>query len=139
MKKDLTKKKFGKITAIYPIGKTKYKNLIWFCKCDCGNTVKIRSGSLTSGHTKSCGCLRHQDNGKRKNGYLLSHLFSTKPKKGNKSGFRGVTVIKKRFQSRIYLGKKEYYLGTYDTPEEAHQKYLKVKEKLHFPLLKSKI
>lgn len=27
------------------------------CICQCGNTINVRSKSLTSGHTKSCGCL----------------------------------------------------------------------------------
>lgn len=34
----------------------------WQCKCDCGNLVNVLGSSLTSGHTKSCGCLskRHK-------------------------------------------------------------------------------
>lgn len=32
----------------------------WFCKCDCGNQIKVLGSSLTSGHTKSCGCLSKQ-------------------------------------------------------------------------------
>ena len=29
----------------------------WKCICDCGNEVIVRSGNLTYGNTKSCGCL----------------------------------------------------------------------------------
>lgn len=29
----------------------------WHCKCSCGNEVDVLGSSLTSGHTKSCGCL----------------------------------------------------------------------------------
>lgn len=29
----------------------------WLCECDCGNFVNVLGCSLTSGHTKSCGCL----------------------------------------------------------------------------------
>lgn len=32
----------------------------WLCQCDCGNTVEVLGSSLTSGHTKSCGCLSKQ-------------------------------------------------------------------------------
>lgn len=32
----------------------------WSCKCDCGNTRYFRSGTLTSGHNKSCGCAASQ-------------------------------------------------------------------------------
>ncbi len=30
----------------------------WVCKCDCGATTTVATSKLTSGHTKSCGCLR---------------------------------------------------------------------------------
>ncbi len=30
------------------------------CDCDCGNEKAIKTGSLISGGTQSCGCLRHQ-------------------------------------------------------------------------------
>ena len=32
----------------------------WLCKCDCGNLVKVLTGHLNNGHTKSCGCLRRE-------------------------------------------------------------------------------
>ncbi len=33
------------------------KHAYWLCKCDCGNHTVVDSGSLSSGNTKSCGCL----------------------------------------------------------------------------------
>lgn len=36
------------------------KQARWLCKCDCGNEIIVRGGSLRSGHTKSCGCLAKQ-------------------------------------------------------------------------------
>ena len=58
--KDITGKKFGKLTAI-KISKTIYgedgkaKNY-WLCKCDCGNYTEVQINHLSSGHTKTCGC-----------------------------------------------------------------------------------
>jgi len=53
--------KFGMLTVIsfkYKKGqKGKYK-YYYECKCDCGNTVITRGDGLTSGHTRSCGCLQ---------------------------------------------------------------------------------
>ena len=46
--------------------------------------------------------------------------------KNNKSGFKGVQWHKqgKKWQARIYLDKKAYYLGLYDTAEEASKAYM---------------
>jgi hypothetical protein len=29
----------------------------WSCRCNCGNISEVMTGNLSSGHTKSCGCL----------------------------------------------------------------------------------
>ena len=56
--KDLSGQRFGKLIAIEVVGKSKTGNMIWECKCDCGNTKNIWSTALVSGNTKSCGCSR---------------------------------------------------------------------------------
>jgi hypothetical protein len=38
-------------------GNGKKPAVYWICKCKCGKTTIVSSSSLTSGHTKSCGCL----------------------------------------------------------------------------------
>ncbi len=54
--KDLTGQKFGKLTALYPLKKRLNNQIIWHCKCDCGNECDIRSYNLQH-NTYSCGCL----------------------------------------------------------------------------------
>ena len=39
-------------------GKRTAREPIWLCKCDCGNLKEVPTGSLLSGHTQSCGCLK---------------------------------------------------------------------------------
>ena len=56
-RKDLTGKKFGRLTAIVPVGKNR-RAWIWLAKCECGGEAKATVRDLTSGHTMSCGCLR---------------------------------------------------------------------------------
>ena len=56
--KDLTNKKFGKLTALKPIYNAEKKKYNWLCKCDCGNNVIVLGTSLTSGNTQSCGCIK---------------------------------------------------------------------------------
>ena len=49
----------------------------------------------------------------------------------NKSGLLGVFERHGRFRSSLWVGGKSKHLGTFDTAEEAHQKYLDEKRKLH--------
>lgn len=51
----------------------------------------------------------------------------TKP---NKTGFKGVQTTKHgRFQAMIRIKGKKKYLGTFDTPELAHERYLQESER----------
>lgn len=61
--KDITGKKFGKLTAINIAYRKKYYTY-WNCKCDCGNEKIVLLSNLTNGYTKSCGCA-YKENGKR--------------------------------------------------------------------------
>ena len=56
--KDLTGQVFGKLTALYPTKKRSGSHIIWHCKCECGEEKDISSGSLISGDTQSCGCIK---------------------------------------------------------------------------------
>jgi hypothetical protein len=55
--KDLTGKKFGRLTAICVLDERRRGKAVWKCSCDCGNTASVTSDGLLSGKTKSCGCL----------------------------------------------------------------------------------
>lgn len=57
---DITGKKFGYLTAIKYVGKSKGNQTLWECQCECGNKVVIHKQNLISGHTKSCGCLNRK-------------------------------------------------------------------------------
>ncbi len=56
---DLTGKRFGRLVAISPTEKRLYDGIVWRCLCDCDNVAYVSSHQLTSGYTKSCGCLGH--------------------------------------------------------------------------------
>lgn len=49
--------RFGRLTVIGVVPSVG-KFRIYECKCDCGNTIKVRNSNLTCGNTKSCGCLK---------------------------------------------------------------------------------
>ena len=56
--------RFNCLTVICFDRKSKYGNL-WKCRCDCGNIMYATTGNLTSGRTKSCGCLHDKLAGER--------------------------------------------------------------------------
>jgi hypothetical protein len=59
-RKNLVGKKFGRLTVIAETDQDKNRNRRFICRCDCGKEVRVLHGSLTSGHTKSCGCLQKE-------------------------------------------------------------------------------
>lgn len=63
--KDLTGQRFGRLLVI-SLNYIDNGKAYWNCKCDCGNQLSVLRSSLTSGNTKSCGCL-HKELAKNKN------------------------------------------------------------------------
>lgn len=64
---NLQNKKFGRLVATKIVGKNKKGNNLWECRCECGNKKQVPTSYLTSGTTKSCGCL-HVENGRKHGG-----------------------------------------------------------------------
>lgn len=57
----------------------------------------------------------------------------------NLTGFKGVyrgNSIKPRYRAEVTANGKKYGLGTFDTPEEAHQAYLSAAARLHGPFFR---
>ncbi|MBU5486473.1 hypothetical protein KQI86_19415 [Clostridium sp. MSJ-11] len=57
---DLTGKTFGRLKVLgisRQIQSGKRNRYYWNCICKCGNKIETRTDCLTSGNTKSCGCL----------------------------------------------------------------------------------
>lgn len=52
--------RFGRLIVVKEVGRNKYKKILWFCKCDCGNETIVLTGNLKSGSTQSCGCLQKE-------------------------------------------------------------------------------
>lgn len=59
--KDLTGLKFSKLTVVsfadFHFSTSGSKQATWNCECDCGGSIVVSGGSLTSKNTRSCGCL----------------------------------------------------------------------------------
>ncbi|CAB1242818.1 conserved hypothetical protein [Clostridiaceae bacterium BL-3] len=140
--KDLTGQRFGKLVVLEQAGVDKYQNSLWKCKCDCGNIIVTRRESLTSGSTRSCGCMviKHLEDIKEANSVgntniaVIKKLISNNKSKVTKSGVKGVGWSKKREKwiSYIMFQKKQHILGYFTELEdaikarkEAEEKYFK--------------
>ena len=56
---DLTNKRFGKIVCIKPLEKNNHGEIVWLCKCDCGNYCQKSSGAFKNiSKIASCGCMK---------------------------------------------------------------------------------
>ena len=85
MRYDITNKRFGKLTALKPVGKDRYGLTLWLCKCDCGGEKITNTNRLTTGHVMSCGCIsgRHDITG-NKYGMLTAIELAGQNDKGRK-------------------------------------------------------
>lgn len=98
--KDLTGKKFGKLSVVEMCGKSKAGQSLWLCVCDCGNKTTVQYGNLTSGYTKSCGCLRGRPKQTGMSHTRIYHIwygmkqrcYNPKSPKYKNWGGRGITL-----------------------------------------------
>lgn len=61
-KRDLSGLRFGSLVATADTGERRGKGraVVWECACDCGAVACVAAGLLTSGNTRSCGCLHRK-------------------------------------------------------------------------------
>lgn len=122
---DMTGKKFHRLIVIREAGRDNSGQVLWECRCDCGNTSIVRGRDLRSGGTKSCGYLdleKAVDRIKKEtvNHSNISRIKSQKLSVLNTSGIKGVCPTKTG-RWRAYIGHKgkQVYLGEYSQKGDA--------------------
>ena len=55
--RDIAGQKFGRLIAMRPTKEISRGCVVWECHCECGNECLLDISRLTSGNTRSCGCL----------------------------------------------------------------------------------
>lgn len=76
--KNHTNEVYGRLTALEFVERKKSKTY-WKCKCSCGNEIIIPITYLTTGDTRSCGCLRkelNKENGQKRRFVQNHRLYS---------------------------------------------------------------
>jgi hypothetical protein len=66
---------FGRLTVIEQTGRTKWKELLWRCRCECGQVVTVQGKCLRRGSTRSCGCLVNEYPHGIKHGHRYTRLY----------------------------------------------------------------
>lgn len=95
---DYSGKQFGRLKAIKRIGSNKRNQSIWLFQCDCGNTWEGSASAVTTGNTRSCGCLVHDWKDAEVNKYAI-----TQPSAGMKVDLTGQKF--NRLTAVKYIGK----------------------------------
>lgn len=145
--KDITNKKFGRLTAIRRTDKRDKitGSIIWECRCDCGNTIYAAANALQAGNTTSCGCykkevVRSNMKKNREKSYIDGtsiNAITNKVRSDNTSGVKGIYWNKrqKNWVVRIGFKGKRYYIGAFKDLEDAKEARKEAEEKLYKPFL----
>ena len=116
MKLNLTNYRYEKLVAIKPTNKKQGTNIIWLCKCDCGNYTEVATKHW--GVNKSCGCLRKPHNMSRTSFYKVWSGMKARCNNPNTNkyelyGGKGIKVDKRwnkfeNFKADVYRGYLEH-------------------------------
>ena len=121
--KDITGMTFGYLTAIEPTKKRHRKDIVWICKCKCGNIIELPATRMLVGRTLSCGCI-NKEHLQRANKYidntcLRQALEDRVESTRSASGYTGVTRKRGKWQAYITYKGTRYSLGCYTKMEDA--------------------
>src|ERR1700678_1776954 len=84
--KDLTNQSFGRLTALWSVGKNRHGGYLWSCQCACGNVKTALSGNLIRGTVKSCGCLQRERVANNVAAQSFGRLTALTPTSGRRNG-----------------------------------------------------
>ncbi len=77
---NLTGQVFGDLVVLQVTEKRAHGNVVWICRCCCGNEVLISGNKLRCGDTKSCGCRRSRVTSSRNSSTVKhGHLVGGRP------------------------------------------------------------
>lgn len=75
---DLSGKRFGRLVVLGKMAQNNANNkVIWLCQCDCGRQTVVIGSLLSTGKTKSCGCLTREKTIERstRHGFRHTRLY----------------------------------------------------------------
>ena len=57
---DMTGRVIGRLLVIEECGRNSRGQVLWRCRCECGNEITVRGDNLRNEHTTSCGCYQRE-------------------------------------------------------------------------------
>lgn len=70
---DLTGRKIHRLTFLEWMGVNENRNSVWKVQCECGTVFNVVGSLVKNGTTKSCGCLRIENNKNRHKRKILRY------------------------------------------------------------------
>lgn len=138
-KLDLTGQRFRRLTVLGPAENVGGRTA-WRCLCDCGRETVVKTRSLRSGHTGSCGCMGPAGRSGAGpagltyvDGTCVEMLAAKTVRRNNTSGVPGVDwwARKGLWRAAICFKGRRYYLGAYHRFEDAVKARKQAEEELH--------
>ncbi|MFL2118541.1 hypothetical protein ACEN30_00345 [Marinilactibacillus psychrotolerans] len=148
IRSDLKGKRFGRLVALEPLPDRQKGRIVWRCQCDCGNQTDVVRSYLTTGQTKSCGCLkvelekqnlRDKYDDKRINSIVMPLFKGKEPRVDSNTGYRGVQRYltrvgrKERYRAYIKVNGQFYKKAGFLSAEDAYYNGRLVLEKTYLP------
>lgn len=84
-KLELAGQESGLLLVLYECGRAKNGDVLWKCRCKCGNECVVRSYQLKNQRTQSCGCLQRDRTRTRTREHKTIHGLTTKHRRLYKS------------------------------------------------------
>lgn len=131
---DLTGKVFGKLKVLGPAPNIGNRTA-WYCQCECGKVIQIRTTSLRNRGVRSCGCIYA---GSLKglhyiDGTCIEMIKNKRVRSNNTSGVTGVIwrESRKKWEAAIMFKGVNYRLGSFEDFDEAVAARKRAESELH--------
>jgi len=140
--KNILGQRFSRLVVVEKTALRAGKNVVWKCKCDCGELCYVSGYNLRHSFTRSCGCMRVeagmknipalQESRPLIDGTDVRMISDMTVRSDNKTGVRGVSWDKNRqcYRAMITFKGKSYYLGRFSDLEKAKEIRLIAEEKM---------
>lgn len=100
--KDLTGRRFGRLTVLCRDGSNASGLAVWLCRCTCGTVTRTAGNLLRAGKAVSCGCYKRENSAR-----VAAHLKRKHGMHGSRT-YRSWRSMKTRCTNPTHISYKNY-------------------------------